>query len=85
MTKTTAKLFMHGRSQAVRLPKEFRMPGKEVEIARDGENVTLIPMKKMKLDHKKILAELAAMELLENFAEDRYQGLKAYEPPDLGE
>ena len=26
--KTHAKLFMHGRSQAVRLPKEFRMPGK---------------------------------------------------------
>jgi hypothetical protein len=24
---TTAKLFMHGRSQAVRLPKEFRLPG----------------------------------------------------------
>ena len=26
----TAKLFMHGRSQAVRLPKEFRFEGKEV-------------------------------------------------------
>ncbi len=29
--KTHAKLFMHGRSQAVRLPKEFRMPGKVTE------------------------------------------------------
>ena len=28
----TAKLFKNGRSQAVRLPKEFRMPGKEVRV-----------------------------------------------------
>ena len=26
----TAKLFKHGRSQAVRLPKEFRLPGTEI-------------------------------------------------------
>ena len=31
-----AKIFMHGRSQAVRLPKEFRLPGKEVRIRRVG-------------------------------------------------
>ncbi|HEX8711171.1 MAG TPA: AbrB/MazE/SpoVT family DNA-binding domain-containing protein [Terracidiphilus sp.] len=36
MTKT-AKLFMNGRSQAVRLPKEFRFPGKEVAIRQDPE------------------------------------------------
>ncbi|MGA8044381.1 MAG: AbrB family transcriptional regulator [Terracidiphilus sp.] len=35
MTKT-AKLFMNGRSQAVRLPKEFRFEGKEVTIRRDS-------------------------------------------------
>ena len=31
----TAKLFMNGRSQAVRLPAEFRFKGKEVYIRRD--------------------------------------------------
>jgi antitoxin VapB len=31
----TAKLFMNGRSQAVRLPAEFRFPGAEVAIRRD--------------------------------------------------
>lgn len=31
----TAKIFMTGRSQAVRLPKEFRFDGNEVEIRRD--------------------------------------------------
>ena len=31
----TAKIFRNGRSQAVRLPKEFRFAGKEVAIRRD--------------------------------------------------
>ena len=45
MTETgTAKLFMHGRSQAVRLPKEFRMPGKEVRVRRVGQGVLLEPV-----------------------------------------
>jgi len=39
-----AKLFMHGRSQAVRLPKEFRLPGKEVRIRRIGRSVLLEPI-----------------------------------------
>jgi antitoxin VapB len=34
---STAKLFMHGRSQAVRLPKEFRLPGKEVRVSKVGD------------------------------------------------
>ncbi|MEX0409476.1 AbrB/MazE/SpoVT family DNA-binding domain-containing protein [Aquibium sp. LZ166] len=33
--RKTAKLFMNGRSQAVRLPAEFRFEGTEVEIRRD--------------------------------------------------
>lgn len=41
---TTAKLFMNGRSQAVRLPKAFRFEGMtEVFIERDGERVVLTP------------------------------------------
>lgn len=41
---TTAKLFMNGRSQAVRLPKEFRLPGKEVRIHREGHRIVLEPV-----------------------------------------
>ena len=41
---TTAKLFQTGRSQAVRLPKEFRFDGKEVRIRRFGLGVLLEPM-----------------------------------------
>ncbi|MEA3412314.1 MAG: type II toxin-antitoxin system VapB family antitoxin [Pseudomonadota bacterium] len=40
----TAKLFENGRSQAVRLPKEFRLPGKEVLIRRDGNRIILEPV-----------------------------------------
>jgi antitoxin VapB len=38
-----AKLFTNGRSQAVRLPAEFRFPGKEVIIERQGDVVILRP------------------------------------------
>ena len=40
----TAKLFTHGRSQAVRLPKEFRFEGKEVRVSRVGSRVILEPL-----------------------------------------
>jgi antitoxin VapB len=40
----TAKLFWTGRSQAVRLPKEFRFDGKEVRIRRQGNSVVLEPI-----------------------------------------
>jgi antitoxin VapB len=40
----TAKLFMHGRSQAVRLPKAFRLPGTEVRVRRVGRGVLLEPV-----------------------------------------
>jgi antitoxin VapB len=39
-----AKLFSHGGSQAVRLPKEFRFAGKEVRIRKDGDAVILEPV-----------------------------------------
>jgi len=39
----TAKLFQNGRSQAVRLPKEFRFGGDQVFIKKMGNAVILIP------------------------------------------
>jgi antitoxin VapB len=40
----TAKLFQNGNSQAVRLPKEFRMPGDMVKISQKGNQVILEPL-----------------------------------------
>jgi antitoxin VapB len=45
----TAKLFRHGGSQAVRLPKAFRFEGAEVLIEKRGEEVVLKPRRKPKL------------------------------------
>ncbi|QFP77756.1 antitoxin [Deinococcus sp. AJ005] len=42
-TTKTAKLFQTGRSQAVRLPKEYRFEGDEVIIKRVGDGVLLLP------------------------------------------
>jgi antitoxin VapB len=58
--KSTAKIFMHGRSQAVRLPKEFRLPGKEVRVRRVGNGVLLEPIEK-KFDFDRWLARVQAL------------------------
>lgn len=41
----TAKVFRHGNSQAVRLPKEFRFDGDEVLVKRSSGGVLLLPKK----------------------------------------
>ena len=39
-----AKIFMHGRSQAVRLPRAFRLPGDRVRVKRVEGGILLEPM-----------------------------------------
>ena len=46
MSRRVAKLFANGRSQAVRLPKEFRFEGDEVFIEKKGDAVILTPRPK---------------------------------------
>jgi antitoxin VapB len=53
---TTAKLFKHGGSQAVRLPKAFRFTGTEVMIEKRGDEVVLKPKRRPKF---KTLNEVA--------------------------
>jgi antitoxin VapB len=43
---TTAKVFKSGNSQAVRIPKEFRIDDEEVEIRRKGRAILLEPRKR---------------------------------------
>ncbi|MGH9201988.1 MAG: antitoxin [Vicinamibacterales bacterium] len=40
----TAKVFWSGRSQAVRLPRAFRVEGREVRIRRRGRAIVLEPV-----------------------------------------
>jgi len=42
----TARVFKSGNLQAVRLPKEFRIDAKEVEISRRGDEIVLRPKQK---------------------------------------
>ena len=41
----TVKVFWNGRSQAIRLPREFRVEGTEVQIRREGECIILEPLR----------------------------------------
>ncbi len=40
----TARIFQSGRSQAVRLPKEYRFTGAEVVVQHFGNGVLLLPV-----------------------------------------
>jgi antitoxin VapB len=57
----TAKLFKNGRSQAVRLPKEFRFEGDEVYVRREGRSVVLMPKVQPKEDQWKDFFEALDM------------------------
>jgi antitoxin VapB len=59
--KDTAKIFMHGRSQAVRLPKEYRFEGGEVRVSKVGDKVILEPLNPPPFDAEKFWASLDAM------------------------
>ena len=59
--KGIAKIFMHGRSQAVRLPKEYRFEGNEVLVSKVGNKVILEPLRKEPIDVEALWAELDAL------------------------
>lgn len=46
MSRRTAKLFKNGGSQAVRLPREFRLEGEEVFVKMEGDTIILSPKPK---------------------------------------
>jgi antitoxin VapB len=54
----TAKLFTLGRSQAVRLPKEFRLPGNEVRVSRRTRRVILEPIGRDPTEVLSVVAEI---------------------------
>ncbi len=70
-----ATLFMNGRSQAVRLPKEFRFEGTHVYVRKEGDRVILSP------DDDRWERFLAAFGSAPDFP-DRDQG-EPEERPDL--
>ncbi len=76
-TANKAKVFMSGRSQAVRIPMAFRFEADEVFIRRDAETGDVIlsqvsPEKKMSL--KEVFALLDSVGVPMDFMADRDQG-----------
>jgi antitoxin VapB len=49
MNMPTAKVFMNGRSQAIRLPKEFRVEGDEVYITKRENQIVIIEKDKQEV------------------------------------
>jgi antitoxin VapB len=68
----TAKVFKSGNSQAVRLPKEFRLAGKEVEIFRRGDELVL---------REKSRGLARAFQLITELPEEMFEGIKDERPP----
>jgi antitoxin VapB len=77
----TAKVFMSGRSQAVRIPAEYRFTGSEVYIRRDPRNGDLI-LSQAPGSLAEIFAALDEVGVPEEFltAADRAQGLPQVRP-----
>ncbi|HEY5551189.1 MAG TPA: AbrB/MazE/SpoVT family DNA-binding domain-containing protein [Opitutaceae bacterium] len=67
----TAKLFKNGNSQAVRLPRAFRLPGKEAAVRREGDKIILEP--------------LVAVKWPRNFFESIKIADRAFERPPQGD
>jgi antitoxin VapB len=69
----TARVFRSGNSQAVRLPKEYRLSTDEVEIFRRGEEIVL---------REKARGMERALELLLALPEDVFEGIRDERPPE---
>jgi antitoxin VapB len=71
-----AKLFWNGRSQAVRLPKEFRFEGDRVRVRRMGAGILLEPVPPTKKESvEELFARMDAMGADPIFPEGRKQNL----------
>jgi antitoxin VapB len=74
--QTNAKLFWNGRSQAVRLPKEFRFEGDQVRVSRMGNGVLLEPV--LKNEKETVVEWFARIDAIKGdplFPEGRKQNL----------
>jgi antitoxin VapB len=69
---TTAKLFKNGRSQAMRIPREFRFEGDTVRVRRAGRAVVVEP----------VFTDVAAwFEELDRLAEEPFMSEGRQQPP----
>ena len=58
MKTATAKLFQHGGSQALRLPKDFRLPGTTAKLSKTARGILVQPVE----DNRRRAREFAKLE-----------------------
>lgn len=58
---TTAKVFMTGRSQAVRIPRQFRFDSAEVFVRRRGDSLVLTPANRKVSAYGGLRAKISAI------------------------
>ena len=66
-----ARLFRNGRNQAVRIPREFELPGNEVVLHKEGDRLIVEPVEKP----SRLLELLAMLESIEEPFPDVDEGL----------
>lgn len=67
----TAKVFATGNSQAIRLPKAFRLDSEEVWISKSTDGILTIQPKPKKDELEAFLAELRSIPMTEEFLQPR--------------
>lgn len=79
------RLFRNGANQAVRIPKEFELPGKDALIHREGNKLIIEPVtpKLVKGSAAALLAVLATMEPIDEDFPDVDEGLLPLDDIDL--
>lgn len=75
-------LFKNGRNQAIRIPREFELEGKEATIRKEGDKLIIEPIRKKGLNE--VLANLKPLDAsLADFAEDIDEKLQPLDSIDL--
>jgi antitoxin VapB len=54
-TERRVKLFKNGRNQAVRIPREFELPGEDAVMRKEGDRLVIEPAKRSLLEVLKTL------------------------------
>jgi antitoxin VapB len=81
-TERHISLFRNGRNQAIRIPREFELEGKEATIRKEGDKLIIEPIKKKGLSQ--VLATLSPLDKnLHDFTDDIDNNLSALDPIDL--
>lgn len=78
-TERHARLFRNGRNQALRIPREFELPGNEVILHKEGERLIIEPVVKK----RDLLGLLATLQPIEEPFPDVDTGLLPLDDPRL--